>query len=218
MSPLVQRNEFQTFLLYGVTGSGKTQVYIELIRKALEMNKTALILVPEISLTPQITSRLFNNFGNLVTVIHSRMSLGERYDSWRRVLTGKSKVVIGARSALFAPLKNPGIIVVDEEHDSSYKQFESVPKYNARDAAIILGKLNSCPVLLGSATPSIESMYNARSGKFKLVELPIRIDNAKLPKISLVNISLEKKKKKLENVFSKILLDKIEDRLKKKKA
>ncbi len=133
-------------------------------------------------------------------------------------MAGKSKVVIGARSALFAPLKNPGIIVVDEEHDSSYKQFESVPKYNARDAAVILGKLNNCPVILGSATPSIESMYNARTGKFKLVELPERIDNAKLPRISLVNISLEKKKKKLESVFSKTLLDKIEDRLKKKEG
>lgn len=214
----IENEIFQPFLLHGVTGSGKTQVYIELIAKALAKNKTAMLLVPEISLTPQITSRLFNNFGELVSVIHSRMSPGERYDSWRRILKGKSKVVIGARSALFAPLKNIGIIVVDEEHDSSYKQFESLPKYNARDSAIILAKINKCPVISGSATPSIESMYNAKSGKFKLLTLTERIDNAKMPKIELVNISIERKKKKMENVFSKLLLDKIADRLKKKEG
>ncbi len=218
ISPEIENGEFKTSLLYGVTGSGKTQVYIELIRKSLELNKTALILVPEISLTPQITSRLRNNFGELVTVIHSRMSLGERYDSWRRVLNGKSKVVIGARSALFSPLKNLGIIVVDEEHDASFKQFDMVPKYNARDSAIVLGNLNKVPVILGSATPSIESMYNALNGKYKLLNLPERIDNAKLPKIELVNITIERKNKRMENIFSKKLLDKIEDRLKKKEG
>ncbi len=209
---------FGSYLIHGVTGSGKTQVYIELIKNALSLNKTALILVPEISLTPQMTSRLYNNFGELVTVIHSRMSLGERFDSWRRILKGKSKVVIGARSALFAPLNNIGVIVVDEEHDASYKQFESAPKYNARDSAIILASINECPIVMGSATPSVESMYNAISGKYKLLSLPERIDNAKLPKISLVNISVERKKKKMENIFSKVLLDKIEDRLKKKEG
>ncbi len=135
------QNIFQTFLLHGVTGSGKTQVYIELAKQALEKNKTVLILVPEISLTPQITSRFFNNFGDTVTVVHSRMSAGERFDSWRRVLSGKSKVVIGARSALFAPLSKIGLIVVDEEHDASYKSFEMIPKYNARDAAVVLGNI-----------------------------------------------------------------------------
>lgn len=210
--------DFQTYLLHGVTGSGKTQIYIELVKKVLSQKKTALILVPEISLTPQITSRLYNNFGDTVSVIHSRMSLGERYDSWRRIMKGKSKVVVGARSALFAPLKNLGIIVVDEEHDASYKQFDSAPKYNARDSAIILARFAKCPVILGSATPSVETMYNALSKKYKLIELPERIDNAKLPKISLVNIAIERKKKKMESVFSKILLDKIEDRLKKKEG
>ena len=218
VSEKIDQGIFLPYLLHGVTGSGKTQIYIELISKTLSLNKSALILVPEISLTPQITSRLYNNFGNQVSVIHSRMSLGERFDSWRRILKGKSNVVIGARSALFAPLKNIGIIVVDEEHDASYKQFESAPKYNARDAAIILARINSCPVLLGSATPSIESMHNARIGKYKLLNLSERIDNAKLPKISLVNISIERKKKKMENIFSKSLLDKIEDRLKKKEG
>src|SRR3990172_2605489 len=177
----IEEEKFKAFLLHGVTGSGKTQVYIELTKKILQQNKSALILVPEISLTPQITSRFYNNFGNEVSVLHSRMSLGERYDSWRKILNGKSRVVIGARSALFAPLENIGLIVVDEEHDSSYKQFDSVPKYNARDSAVILAQHYKCPVVLGSATPSIESMYNAKTGKYKLLELHERIDNAKLP-------------------------------------
>jgi primosomal protein N' (replication factor Y) (superfamily II helicase) len=218
INKIISAEKFKVFLLHGITGSGKTQVYIELIKKALAQKKTALILVPEISLTPQITSRLINNFGEDVTVIHSRMGHGERYDSWRRVLKGKSKVVIGARSALFAPLKGIGVIIVDEEHDQSYKQSDSVPKYNARDAAVILGSIHKCPVVLGSATPSIESMSNAKSEKYSLLNLPERIDDAKLPKILLVDVLLEKKKKKMENIFSKILLDKIEDRLKKKEG
>lgn len=212
------QNKFKTFLLYGITGSGKTQVYIEIAKQVLAKNKAVLILVPEISLTPQITSRFFNNFGDTVTVIHSRMSAGERFDSWRRVLKGKSKVVIGARSALFAPLNNIGLIVVDEEHDSSYKQTDQIPKYNARDAAVVLGNIFNCPVVLGSATPSVESMYNARNGKYKLLKLSQRIDDAKLPKITFVNISHKKNKSKTETVFSKVLIDKIDDRLKKKEG
>ncbi|QKJ98172.1 MAG: primosomal protein N' [Ignavibacteriota bacterium] len=218
VSGSLNEDEFKTYLLHGVTGSGKTQVYIELAKKVLEKNKSVLILVPEISLTPQITSRFFNNFGETVTVIHSRMSAGERYDSWRRVLNGKSKVVIGARSALFAPLDKIGLIVVDEEHDASYKSFEMTPKYNARDSAVMLGSIFKCPVVLGSATPSIESMYNAEIGKYKLLSLPKRIDDVKLPKIIFVNIAHEKNKSKTETVFSKVLLDKIEDRLKKKEG
>lgn len=214
VSKSIEDESFKTFLLHGVTGSGKTQVYIELAKKAIEQKKTALILVPEISLTPQITSRFFNVFGNEVTVIHSRISPGERYDSWRRIFKGKSNVVIGARSALFTPLKNIGLIVIDEEHDSSYKQADMIPKYNARDSAIMLGSIVNCPVLLGSATPSIESMYNAKSGKYSLLELPERIDNAKLPVITLVDVNKERKKKRMENIFSKILLDKIEERIK----
>ena len=218
VSASIDKEEFHTFLLHGVTGSGKTQVYIELIKLVLASEKTALILVPEISLTPQITSRLYNNFGDTITVLHSRMSIGERYDSWRRILNKKSKVVVGARSALFAPLSDIGIIVVDEEHDASYKQADMVPKYNARDSAIVLGKVKNCPVLLGSATPSIESMHNALNGKYKLLSLPERVDNAKLPKILLVNVIVERNKKRMENVFTKALLDKIEDRLIKKEG
>ena len=215
VSKTIDDESFKTFLLHGVTGSGKTQVYIELTKKVIEKNKTALILVPEISLTPQITSRFFNVFGDEVTVIHSRMSPGERYDTWRRIFKGKSNVVIGARSALFTPLRNIGLIVIDEEHDASYKQADMVPKYNARDSAIMLGSIVNCPVLLGSATPSIESMYNAKTGKYKLLELPERIDNAKLPLINLIDVNRERKKQRMENIFSKTLLDKIEDRLKK---
>lgn len=218
VSGKIESEEFQVYLLHGVTGSGKTQVYIELTKKALAKDRNVIILVPEISLTPQITARLFNNFGEKVAVVHSRMSRGERYDIWRGVVQGKFRVVVGARSALFAPLNNVGLIVVDEEHDASYKQFDNVPKYQARDASIMKGKVSGCPVLLGSATPSIESMYNAKMNKYKLLELTERADNAKMPEIKLVNISVEKKKKKMENVFSRILLDEISKRLVRKEG
>ncbi|MCF8243205.1 MAG: primosomal protein N' [Melioribacteraceae bacterium] len=214
----IDQKKFESYLLYGVTGSGKTQVYIELTKKAIENKKTALILVPEISLTPQITSRFFNNFGERVTVLHSRMSLGERYDSWRGIVSGKYTVVIGPRSALFAPLNHIGVIVVDEEHDSSYKQWDMVPKYHARDAAIVRAKFSGCPVVLGSATPSIESMYNANSGKYKLLQLKNRIDDAKLPSIRLIDVTSLKKKNLMQNIFSKPLLDAIDQRVKKKEG
>lgn len=218
ISESINKNEFETFLLHGVTGSGKTQVYIELAKKAVEKGKSVIILVPEISLTPQITSRFYNHFGNFVAVMHSRMSLGERYDTWRGFISGKYKVAIGPRSALFTPLKNLGLIVIDEEHDQSYKQQDIVPKYNARDAAIIRGKLSNCPVLLGSATPSLESMYNALNGKHILLELPERIDNAKLPDIKLIDVTIEKKKKKMEGIFSKTLLEEINNKLSKNES
>lgn len=218
IAQFIDEKKFVSFLLHGVTGSGKTQVYIELIKKVIAKNQTALLLVPEISLTPQITFRLVNNFGEDVTVLHSKMSPGERFDSWKKVSTGKSKVVVGARSALFAPLKNLGIIIVDEEHDGSYKQSDMTPKYHARDCAVVKASFHNCPILLGSATPSVESMYNAQTGKYKLLKLEKRIDDAKLPNITLVNIVQEKKQKRMENVFSKILLEKISDRLNKKEG
>jgi len=214
----IKGKNFQPYLLHGVTGSGKTQVYIELIKSTLKLKKTALLLVPEISLTPQITSRLINNFGEEVAVMHSRMSIGERYDSWRKILNGKAKIVIGARSALFVPLKKMGIIIIDEEHDSSYKHSDSTPKYHARDAAIMLANFNKCPILLGSATPSVESIYNTKIGKYKLLELKERVDNAKLPIIKLVNIAKEKKAGRMENIFSKTLLEEINNRLSKKEG
>ncbi|GMU94552.1 primosomal protein N' [Ignavibacterium album] len=218
ISPKIKESLFQSYLLHGVTGSGKTQVYIELAKIALEQNKSVLILVPEISLTPQITSRFYNNFGDLVTVLHSRMSAGERFDSWRRIHKGKSKIIVGARSALFAPVFNLGLIVVDEEHDASYKQQDMIPKYNARDSAVVLGSIHNCPVVLGSATPSVESRYNAEIGKYKLLTLPLRIDDAKLPTITLVNVNAERKKGRMDNIFSRTLLDKIEDRLRKQEG
>jgi primosomal protein N' (replication factor Y) (superfamily II helicase) len=218
ISQPLEENKFETFLLHGVTGSGKTQVYIELAKKAVDSGKSVIILVPEISLTPQITSRFFNYFGNITAVFHSRMSLGERYDTWRGIISEKYKVVIGPRSALFAPLKNIGLIVVDEEHDQSYKQQDIVPKYNARDAAIVRAMFEKCPVLLGSATPSVESMFNALNGKYVLLELKERIDNAKLPLIKLVDVAIEKKKKKMESIFSKTLLDEIGSRIAKKES
>ncbi|MFH1197209.1 MAG: primosomal protein N' [bacterium] len=214
----IDTQNFGVHLLHGVTGSGKTQVYIELAEKTLAMNKTVLILVPEISLTPQISSRFYNNFGNTVAVIHSRLSMGERYDTWRGIIAGKYKLVIGPRSALFAPLNNIGLIVVDEEHDGSYKQYDMIPKYNARDSAIIRAKLAGCPVLLGSATPSVDSMYNAQIGKFKLWELTERVDNAKMPHIRLVDLTIEKKKNRVEGIFSRDLIDAVNNRLRKKEA
>lgn len=214
ISDHISKEEFHSYLLHGVTGSGKTQVYIELAKKAIDANKSVLILVPEISLTPQITSRFYNVFNDIVTVIHSRMSLGERYDSWKGIIKGKYKVVVGARSALFAPLKNIGLIVVDEEHDSSYKQFENIPRYHARDSALLRAKFSNCPVILGSATPSIESKFNTEIGKFTLLELPNRIDDAKLPEIKLVDIISERKQKRMANTFSIILIKEIAESLK----
>lgn len=186
------RNEFQTFLLYGITGSGKTQVYIEAIRKALDDGKSAIVLVPEISLTPQTVSRFQMHFGDKVAVLHSRMSLAERQDVWRLSKSGHYSIVIGPRSAIFSPLKNLKLIVVDEEHESSYKQYDQSPRYNARDVAIMRGVNNAAVVVLGSATPSIESYYNATNGKYKLIDLPERVDNAKLPEIEIVDMTVER--------------------------
>lgn len=215
VTPHIIERSFKPFLLHGVTGSGKTQVYIELIKKAISKGESVLLLVPEISLTPQMTARLVQNFGEKVAVIHSRVSPGERHDAWMRIASGTCRVVTGARSALFAPLKDIGLIIIDEEHDSSYKQEEIPPKYHARDAAVVLAKEMNCPVLMGSATPSLESMHNARSGKYTLLELPERVDGATLPTINLINTTEMKKKGEMENVFAKPLLTKIDERIKK---
>ncbi len=183
----------RTFLLHGVTASGKTQVYIKAIRHCLDAGKTAIVLVPEISLTPQIVRRFKSHFEDQVLVVHSRMSAGERYDVWRLALDGRCRVVIGPRSAVFAPLPNLGLIVVDEEHEASYKQYDSVPRYHARDVAIMRGHDAGAVVLLGSATPSLESFANARSGKFELLTMPDRIDNALLPDVRIVDLTKERK-------------------------
>lgn len=189
----ISSNKFNAFLLHGITGSGKTQVYIDAIKTLLLSGKTAIVLVPEISLTPQTVRRFKAHFGNDVAVMHSQMSAGERYDAWRLAHEEKIKIVIGPRSAIFAPLKNIGLIVVDEEHDSSYKQYDSTPRYNARDVAVIRALQTNAVVVLGSATPSIESYFNAINGKYTLLELPQRIDTAKLPTIEIVDMAKEKR-------------------------
>ena len=182
-----------TFLLHGVTGSGKTQVYIEAIKYCVDSGRTAIVLVPEISLTPQIVRRFKSHFGDHVLVVHSRMSAGERYDVWRLALSGECRVVIGPRSAVFAPLQDLGLIVVDEEHEASYKQYDATPRYHARDVAIMRGRFAGAVVVLGSATPSVESYANARSGKFELLSLPDRIDDAVMPAVHVVDMTRERK-------------------------
>jgi primosomal protein N' (replication factor Y) len=213
----MQQNRFEVFLLYGITGSGKTQVYIDAIRNTLAQGKDAIVLVPEISLTPQAVARFQANFGNRIAVLHSHMSAGERYDAWRRVHRGEARVVIGARSAVFAPVKNLGLIVVDEEHETSYKQADPAPRYHARDVAIVRAKKSNAVVLLGSATPSVESYSNAQRGKYTLLELPNRIDNVPLPAVRILDmIRWRQSAPDHEGIFSRILGEKIAEKLDKK--
>lgn len=195
ISSAIGQNTFATFLLHGVTGSGKTQVYIDAIRVALAAGKTAIVLVPEISLTPQTVHRFKAHFGERVVSLHSRMSPAERYEAWRTIREKRFTVVIGPRSAIFAPLERIGLIVVDEEHEGSFKQFDQNPRYNARDVAIMRASFAGAVVVLGSATPSIESYDNAQSGKYALLELPDRVDVAKLPAIEIVDMARERQQK-----------------------
>ena len=182
----ISEEKFKSFLLFGVTGSGKTEVYINIIREVIGRGKQAIVLVPEISLTPQLIHRFRNNFGNIIGVIHSRLTEGEKFDTFTRINNSEYKIIIGARSAIFAPVKNLGIVIVDEEHDSSYKQ-ESSPRYNGRDAAIVRANYANALVLLGSATPSIESYYNAKSGKYKLLTLTKRATDIVMPEIRIID-------------------------------
>ena len=183
----LSRDMFRAFLLFGITGSGKTEVYIRALEHVINSGKTGIVLVPEISLTPQLISRFRNKFGSIIGVIHSKLSEGERLDIYIAIREGRVKIVIGPRSALFAPLKNIGLIVVDEEHEVSYKQ-ENSPRYNARDMAIVRGKMNNAVVILGSATPSVESYYNAKSGKYKLLTLKTRATEASLPYVKIIDL------------------------------
>ncbi|MCX7985240.1 MAG: primosomal protein N' [Bacteroidetes bacterium] len=190
----LEAHKYRAFLLHGVTGSGKTQVYIEAIRKTLELGKTALVLVPEISLTPQTVDRFKSHFGENVAVTHSQLPARQRYDVWYRARQGSIRIVIGPRSVIFSPLQNIGLIVIDEEHESSYKQYDAIPRYNARDVALVRAWQSNAVVVLGSATPSIESYYNAQQGKYTLLELPHRVDTAQLPRVMLVDMRTERKR------------------------
>ncbi|ACL75879.1 primosomal protein N' [Ruminiclostridium cellulolyticum] len=181
---------FQETLLHGITGSGKTEVYLQLISHCFELGKKAILLVPEISLTPQMVERFVSRFGNRVAVIHSKLSLGERFDQWKLIRDGKVDVVVGARSAVFAPVENLGLIVIDEEHESSYKS-ESLPRYNAKEVAQKRCEINDCLLVYGSATPSIETYYNTETGKIQLLEMKNRPKTAILPKVELVDMRLE---------------------------
>lgn len=179
-----------TFLLHGVTGSGKTEVYMHCIEDALSKNKTAIMLVPEISLTPQVFLQFKERFGDKVAILHSGLSQGERFDEWRRLRSGEATVAVGARSAIFAPIENLGVIIIDEEHDGSYVS-EGNPRYDTVEIAGFRAGYNSCPLVLGSATPSVESYYKAEKGEYKLLELPHRINNLLLPEMEVVDMSRE---------------------------
>ncbi|MCK5145116.1 primosomal protein N' [bacterium] len=184
-----KKGEFTTFLLHGVTASGKTQVYIEAIRDVLNRGQSALVLIPEIALTPQAVERYQSAFGDQVAVLHSRMSTGERYDTWRQIKNGRYCIALGPRSAIFAPLVNLGLIIVDEEHDSSYKQIDPAPRYHARDVAVMRGMKSHARIILGSATPSLESYFNATNGKYFLLELKDRIDFVPMPTVHIIDRS-----------------------------
>ena len=204
-------------LLHGVTGSGKTEIYLQAIRAALERGHSAIVLVPEISLTPQTVERFKGRFAeaqDTVAVLHSHLSQGERHDEWHKIHSGRARIAIGPRSAVFAPLKNLGLIVVDEEHENTYKQ-EEAPRYHARDVAVVRAKIEKCVVILGSATPSLESYHNATTGKYRLATLTQRIDEKQMPLIRIVDLRRERRKEKAAAILSEKLRAAIADRLEK---
>lgn len=187
----ILNNKYNKYLLYGVTGSGKTEIYLQLIEEVLKINKNAIVLVPEISLTPQMIDRFIARFGKEdIAVLHSKLSIGERHDEWTRIKNKRARIVIGARSAIFAPIEDIGILIIDEEHDSSYKS-ESDPKYNAKEIAEILAINNKCPLILGSATPDINTYYDAQNGKTILLQLTKRANNSSLPKVEVIDLKQE---------------------------
>jgi primosomal protein N' (replication factor Y) len=222
----VQGSEFppsprsSTFLLHGVTGSGKTEVYLQAIARALEQGKGAIVLVPEISLTPQTVERFKARFSSgplqtLVAVLHSHLSAGERHDEWHKIRQGRARIAIGARSAIFAPVEPLGLIVVDEEHEHSYKQ-EEAPRYHARDVAIVRGQMEGAVVVLGSATPSLESYYNCGKGKYTLLQLPERADDKKMPVVRIVDMRQTVRPGKAVPIFSPQLKEAIARRVEQK--
>ena len=202
----------KTFLLYGVTGSGKTEVYMNIIEKAINKGMSAIMLVPEISLTPQIVERFALRFGDNIAILHSGLSDAEKYDEYRKITMGKVKIVVGARSAIFAPLTNIGVIIIDEEHTATYKQ-ENHPRYHARDIAILRSKYHNCPIVLGSATPSLESFARAMNKNYELLVMKKRANNMLLPDVHIVDMKEEIKRGNY--TFSKLLIDKINEKISK---
>ena len=199
-------------LLHGVTGSGKTEIYLQAIARLLEQGKGAIVLVPEIALTPQTVRRFAGRFGERVAVLHSALSDGERYDEWHRIRTGEARVVVGPRSAVFAPVANLGLIVVDEEHDPSYKQDET-PRYHARDVAVMRARFEGARIVLGSATPSLESWLNAQQKKYELASVPARVAGRSLPTVHLVNMQQELERMGHVPIYSSLLLEAVRSRL-----
>ena len=202
----------KTFLLYGVTGSGKTEVYMNIIEKAINKGMSAIMLVPEISLTPQIVERFTLRFGDNIAILHSGLSDAEKYDEYRKITMGKVRIVVGARSAIFAPLTNIGVIIIDEEHTATYKQ-ENHPRYHARDIAILRSKYHNCPIVLGSATPSLESFARAMNKNYELLVMKKRANNMVLPDVHIVDMKEEIKRGNY--TFSKLLIDKINEKISK---
>lgn len=210
----MEQQTAETFLLHGITGSGKTEVYLQAIQKVLNDGKEAIMLVPEISLTPQMTERFRSRFGEMVAVMHSGLSVGEKYDEWRKIQQGKVKVVVGARSAIFAPFTNIGLIILDEEHESTYKQEDS-PRYHARDVAIWRSEFYNCPIILGSATPALESFARAKKGVYTLLSLKQRALHQALPTVYIADMR-EELRQGNRSMFSQSLIEAIRVRLEKK--
>jgi primosomal protein N' (replication factor Y) (superfamily II helicase) len=215
LNEAIDHGKGKPILLHGITGSGKTEIYLQAIQHCLDLGRGALVLVPEISLTPQTVERFKSRFPRqLIAVLHSHLSAGERHDEWHRLRRGAARVAIGARSAVFAPVKDLALIVVDEEHENSYKQ-EETPRYQARDLAVVRGQIEECAVLLGSATPSLESYHNARTGKYELARLTTRVDDRQLPLIRIIDLRQEFAKSKHPSILSRRLTQAVEDRLQK---
>ena len=210
----LREKRYQTFLLHGVTGSGKTEIYLNAIDAAIALSRGALLLVPEIALTPAMAGQFFSRFGDRVAILHSAFTDSERADQWRRIRSGKAGVVVGTRSGVFAPLRNLGLIIVDEEHDQSYKQ-EETPRYSGRDVAIVRAQNLGACVILGSATPSIETRYNAERGKFTLLELPERVEARPLAQVELIDMRVEFLETRKHTTFSRRLLEMLAERLEK---
>lgn len=210
----IEKGEDRVFLCHGVTGSGKTEIYLQAIQKVIALGKQAIVLVPEISLTPQMVHRFKGRFGDQVAVMHSGLSRGEKYDEWRKIREGLVKVAVGARSAVFAPFERLGLIIIDEEHETSYKQEDS-PRYHARDIAVYRGRHHGCPVVLGSATPSLESYARAQKKVYTLLSLKDRFNHHPMPPVEIIDMR-EEMRDGNHSMFSRVLFNKIKDRLKKR--